>query len=105
MKKNIIAASEVERQQNREFMKKLIRSLYFLVRHRIPHTINFEGIIELQIDNGNEQLKVHSQKSPSNATYLSKATTAELLRSISHTIEQGLLTCLKASLNHGRREH
>ena len=93
----LIAASEVERQQNRELMKKLIRSLYFLVRHRIPHTTIFEGIVELQIDNGNEQLKVHSQKSPSNATYLSKATTAELLRNISHTIEQGLLTCLKAS--------
>ena len=33
----ILAASELERQQNREVMKKLIRSLYLLVRHRIPH--------------------------------------------------------------------
>ena len=43
----------------------------------------FEGIIQLQIDNGIEQLKTHKQSCPSNATYLSKASTAEFLDSIS----------------------
>ena len=57
----MLAASEMERQQNRELMKKLIRSLYFLVRHRIPHTTTFEGLIELQIDNGNDQLHENTQ--------------------------------------------
>ena len=42
-------------------------------------------------------MKIHRQKSPSNVTYLSKATTAEVLKSISHNLEQRLLTHLKAS--------
>ena len=90
----MIAASEEERKRNREMMKKLIRSLYFLVKNRIPHTTTFEGLITLQIDNGNQELREHN---PSNATYLSKATTADLLSSISNHIEQGLLARLNAS--------
>ena len=45
----------------------------------------------MQIENGNEQLKVHLNSSPNNATYLSKVTTAELLKSISDHIEETLL--------------
>ena len=93
----LLAASEIERQQNRELVKKLIRSLYFLVTNRIPHMTTFGGLIQLQIDNGNEQLKQHKLECPSNATYLSKLSIAELLKSISHVIEQGLLARLQAS--------
>ena len=93
----MLAVSELERQQNCKLLKKIIRSLYFLVRHRIPHTTTFEELIELQIENGNEQLKMHKEKVPSNATYLSKITTAELLESISHVLEQTLLEQLKSS--------
>jgi len=57
----------------------------------------FGGLFELQIDNGNEQLKQHKLECPSNATYLSKLSIAELLKSISHVIEQGLLARLQAS--------
>ena len=39
----MLAASEIERQQNHELLKKLIRSLYFLVRHCIPHTTPFRA--------------------------------------------------------------
>jgi len=92
-----LAASEAERRRNQELIKQLTRSLYFLVKHRMPHTTTFEDLIELQIDNGNEQLETHKRTCPSNATYVSKATTSELLSSISHCIEGDLLMRLKSS--------
>ena len=91
------SASEEEKRKNRAMIIKLIRSLYFLVKHRIPHTTTFQDLITLQIENGNEQLKVHLNSCPNNATYLSKMTTAELLRSISDHIEEKLLSRLKES--------
>ncbi len=50
----IVAATSEEKRKNR-----LIRSVYFLVRNRIPHTTTFESLIALQIDNGNSQLESH----------------------------------------------
>ena len=41
----MIVASEEERKRNRELMKKLTRSLCFLVKHRMPHTTTFEDLI------------------------------------------------------------
>ena len=51
----------------------------------------------MQIENGNDQLQVHLNSCPNNATYLSKVTTAELLRSISDHIENKLICSLKES--------
>ena len=93
----MVITSNEERRKNRELMKLLIRSVYFLVRHGIPHTTTFESLISLQMDNGNEQLNVHQKECPANATYLSKVTTAELLNSISHCIEKELLCILSSS--------
>lgn len=62
----------------------------------MPQTTKLEDLIELQIDNGNEQLETHKRTCPSNATYVSKATTSELLSTISHCIEEDLMR-LKAS--------
>ena len=55
----IIAASDEEKRRNREVIKTLIRSLYFLVKHRVPHTTTFNDLISLQADNGNEIIKQH----------------------------------------------
>ncbi len=86
----IVAVSEEEKTRNRKLLKALIRSLYYLIKHRIAHTTNFEDLISLQADNGNELLRLHLDTCPSNATYLSKATTADLLKSISHQFENDL---------------
>ena len=64
----LLAAGEKEKKKNRALIKMLVRSLYFPVKHRIAHTNTFEDFIHLQIDNGREQLKVHKQSCPSNAT-------------------------------------
>ena len=37
----MVSASDEERKHNREVMKKLIQSLYFLVKHHIPHTTTY----------------------------------------------------------------
>ena len=93
----MLVATEIDRKRNHELMKRLIRSLYFLVKHRIPHTTTFEDLITLQIDNGSEQLQEHRRTCPSNATYLSKATASELLCSISNSIKARVLTSLRSS--------
>lgn len=92
----IVASSNEQKKRNRELVKKLVRSVYFLVRHRIPHTTTFDDLIALQIDNGDELLKLH-EACPSNATYLSTTSTAGFIKSISHLIENNLLARLKAS--------
>ena len=90
-------ASEEDKRKNCEMLKKLIRPLYFLIKHRIPHTTTFQDLITLQIENGNDQLQVHLNSCPNNATYLSKVTTAELLRSISDHIDNKFICSLKES--------
>lgn len=50
--KQIISVSEEGKQHNRTCLKKLVYSLYFLVKQHIPHTTTFEGLITLQIENG-----------------------------------------------------
>ncbi len=61
----LIAIGEKERKNNRDVVKILLRSLYFLFKNSVPHTTMFQ---ELQIDNGLEQLKKHKELCPSNAT-------------------------------------
>ena len=93
----LVTIGDEEKKKNRTLIKMLFKSLYFLVKNHIPHTTMFEGIIQLQIDNGIEQLKAHKQSCPSNATYLSKASTAEFLDSISFHLEKQMLDRLKRS--------
>ena len=52
-------ASREEIKKNRELLCMLIRSLYFLTKHRLPHTTTFEDLIVLQIKNGNALLGKH----------------------------------------------
>ena len=93
----IISVSEEEKQHNRTFLKKLVRSLYFLVKQHIAHTTTFEGLITLQIENGDIQLRSHRDKCPRNATYESYATVVDILSSISKIIERDLLSSFKSS--------
>ena len=78
----IVAASEEQRKQNRDILKKYVRSLYFLVKYHIPHTTTFEPLISLHIENGDVRLQAHRNTCPRNATYESYATVVELLASI-----------------------
>ena len=102
-----VTASEGEKKENRKMMKNLIRSHYFLVKHQIPHTTTLEGLVTLQIENGDITSKVHSETCPRNATYESYSTIVELLASISKTLKNSLLDSLKGGLllDNGGRKH
>ncbi len=93
----IANASEEQRKLNRDLLKKHIRSLYFLVKHHIPHTTKFEPLISLQIENGDTRLQVHRDTCPRNATYESYTTVVELLASISEVLKKNILSSLHTS--------
>ena len=92
----MVKVSEEERRRNLELIKKLVRSLYFLVKQRIPHT-TFTDLITLQVDNGDKQLKQHKDAGARNASYMPALSIGEFLDSISHHLEQGLLSRLRKS--------
>ena len=93
----MFSVNEEEKRQNHELMKKLIQSLYFLVKHHIPHTNTFEDLVTLQIENGDVKLQSHRKKLPKNVTYESYSTVVELLSCISKILEHKLLDSLRES--------
>ena len=62
-------------------------------KNAVPNTTILQDNIQLQIDNGLEQLKKHKEMCPSNATYLSLVTIADFLTYVSTHINE--ITCLK----------
>ena len=56
--------------------------VYFLVKHRIPHTTTFEDLLELQVANGDEFLQKHMEDGPRNAQYTSKFSISSLIEAI-----------------------
>ena len=98
VKELIVTATEEEKNENGQMMKKLIRSLYTLVKHHIPHTTALEGLVTLQIENGDITFKVHREACQRNASYESYSTKVELLARISKTLENSFLDSLKGSV-------
>ena len=88
---------EEERQKNRSILLKLLRSIYFLAKNRIPHTTTFEGLVKLQIANGDEILRHHVEQGPSNAQYTSKFSSQSLLVAIDSWIDSNLVISLQVS--------
>ena len=57
------------RANNRAILLKLSRSVYFLVKHRIPHTSTFQDLLALQFANGDKLLEKHLTEGPGNAYF------------------------------------
>ena len=89
--------AEELRQRNRSILLKLLRSVYFLAKSRIPHTTTFEELVQLQIANGDDLLKQHVEQGASNAQYTSKFSSVSLIEAIDTWIERRLLSSLKTS--------
>ena len=87
------AAEQVEEQKkkNREIILKLMRSIHFLAKNRIPHSI------ELQKLNGDELLELHLSEGPSNAQYTSRFSARVLIEAIGIWIERKLMCSLQES--------
>ena len=84
--------------RNRSVQLKLLRAVYFLVKHRIPHTTVFQDFIELLVANGDEILTQHISNCPSNAQYTSKFTVNELIEVIDTWLDNHLIESLKPVL-------
>ncbi len=63
--------TEEERVRNRVLLTKLLRSVYFLAKNKIPHTTTYSDLVDLQIANGDQILEQHVTRGPSNAQYTS----------------------------------
>ena len=85
------------RQRNREVLLKLLRSTYFLVKNRIPHTTIYPHMIELQVTNGDKVLQKHINQGPSNAQYTSSFSLRMFVQAIDTWVERKLQS-LKSSL-------
>ena len=68
-----------------------------MAKNRIPHTTTFEGLVQLQVANGEEILKQHIEQGPSNAQYTSKFSSQSLLVAIDSWIDSNLVASLQAS--------
>lgn len=93
------AAKELamKKQQNREILMKLFRSVYFMIKNRIPHCSVYPHLIELQIANGDKLLEQHIKQSPANAQYTSKFSANMLLESLDTWLDKQLIHSLQSS--------
>lgn len=79
----------------RKGIHQAFRCLYFLPKHRIPHTTNYKPLLDLLATLGlTTKADIHVAK---NATYTSDKSIQEMLYALSDTIEDSMLTELKAS--------
>ena len=67
-----------------------------LAKHRIPHTTCSQDLAELQIENGDEVLRLHSE-GPSNVQYTSKFSQIEMIEAISKWTAAKLNASLKSN--------
>lgn len=93
------AAKEEEerRQRNRATLLKLLRSIYFLAKHRMPLTTLYNDLVKLQIENGDMVLKQHIKHGPQNAQCTSNFSAVTLLEAIDTWLEQRLLQSLRSA--------
>ena len=93
------AAKEAEerRARNRAVLLKLLRSVYFLAKNRLPLTSTYSQLVELQVANGDALLQQHLDQGPRNAQYTSKFSAVMLLESIDVWLDQKLEESLKSS--------
>ena len=90
--------AEEQKKKNREIILKLMRSIYFLAKNRIPHSTTYKEFIELQVFNGDKLFEKHLSEGPSNAQYTSRFSARVLIEAIDIWIERKLMCSLQESL-------
>ena len=68
-----------EKLKNRIAIKVLNRCTHFLALLHIPHTTNFDEIVDLTVSCGAEDLKKFLERTGKNATYTSKIAVVEFV--------------------------
>ena len=71
-----------EKWKNRMAIIALIRCTHFLARRHIPHTTNFEELVNLIVSSGAVDLKRFLERAGKNATYTSKIAVVEFVEAV-----------------------
>ena len=74
---------EQMKQQNRTLIKKLLRIMYFLCKQKIAHFSNFDEVVQLMVENGDDEVRKYLDTAPRNANYGSHVAISEYLDAIS----------------------
>ena len=87
--------NEQTKQQNSVLIKKLLRIMYFLCKQKIAHFSNFDEVVQLLMENGDDEVRKYLDTAPRNANYGSHVAISECLDAISLWVQQGILRSLK----------
>ena len=87
--------NEQTKQQNRILIKKLLRIMYLLCMQKIAHFHNFDEVVQLMVEKGDDDVKKHLDTAPRNANYGLHVAISEYLDAISLWVQQGILRYLK----------
>ena len=68
---------EQTKQQNRILIKKLLRIMYFLCKQKIAHFSNFDEVLQLMVENGDDEVRKHLDTAQRNAYYGSHVAISE----------------------------
>ena len=71
------------KQQNRILIKKLLRIMYFLCKQKIAHFTNFDEVVQLMVENGDNEVRKHLDTAPRNTNYGSHVAISVYLDAIS----------------------
>ena len=63
---------EQQKKRNRAAIKALVRCTHFLARQHIPHTTNFDKLVDLVVSCGGQNIQAFVECAGKNATYTSK---------------------------------
>ena len=70
------------KQQNRTLIKKLLKIMYFLCKQKIAHFSNFDEVVQLMVENGDDEVRKHLDTALRNANYGSHVAISEYLDAI-----------------------
>ena len=93
----IAKEQEEQRVKNRAVLLELLRSVYFLAKNRLPLTTIYKEVVQLQVENGDANLKQHLDQGPRNAQYVLNFSVVMVMEAIDTWLEQRLLQSLKES--------
>ena len=69
--------------------------MYFLCKQKIAHFSNFDEVVQLMVENGDDEVRKHLDTAPRNANYSSHVAISKYLDAISLWVQQGILRSLK----------
>ena len=59
---------EQTKEQNRILIKKLLRIMYFLCKQKIAHFSDFDEVVQLMVENGDDEVRKHLNTAPRKPT-------------------------------------